>query len=176
MFTGYFGLSVAFVLLMTLVLWVFIKADVNKWIKILLIPFTIWYSMALWFLPQYMLGHPSALEIPDKSIVLTYKIIEPTITDPGGMYFWVIDPNDYDISGLNPVEAFRIIDRTIPKAYKMKYDKELHKSIVKNKKTAGVLIWTKNKSAAGGIAGKFNQENGEFEVVNPGSIMRKEKI
>ena len=91
MWTGYIGLSIAFVIISAIVLWFSIRTPGKVIIKAILIPVTIWYGLALYYTVPNLVGWPVSEPIPDNSQVLAIRINEPNplYNDPGAIYFWI---------------------------------------------------------------------------------------
>lgn len=174
MFYGFVGLALTYVLLVTLLLWIFTKANVSEWKKFMLIPLTLWYSFALYYTPLGFMGYPVSKDLPDKAIVISVKIVEPSNDHKGGMYFWMIDVNKIKSLPADPRKAFIILDQQEPRAYKIPYDRDLHKDLVKKKKKSqeegGVLRWSKQKQRGSGTE-KERHIKGKFQVTNPLSLL-----
>lgn len=176
MFVGFVGLVLTYVLLTTLLLWMFTKANVVQWKKLLVIPLTLWWAIALYYTPLGFMGYPVSKDIPDKAIVISYKIIEPSNDNEGCMYFWVIDSNKTKPLPADPRKAFTILNLQEPRAYKLPYDRDLHKDLTqkkkKSRKEGGLLIWNKNKKRNQG-EGKEQEKytKGKFQVINPLSLL-----
>jgi hypothetical protein len=172
MIYGFTGLVLTYVILTTLLLWMFKKSDIAKWKKLLIIPLTLWWSIALYFTPLGFMGYPVSKDIPDESIVISYKITEPNEKNDGGMYFWVIDVNKIKPLPTDPRKAFTILNRQEPRAYKLPYDRDLHKDISKKKRKQieqnGIIIWSHLQK--GNSNGK-KYPKGNFEVINPLSLL-----
>jgi len=177
MIYGFAGLVFTYIILTTLLLWMFKKADVAQWKKLLIIPLTLWWSVALYYTPLGFMGYPVSKDIPDKAIVIGYKIIEPNEQNDGGMYFWVIDVNKVNPLPADPRKAFEILNRQEPRAYKLPYDRELHKEFSKKKKKQneqnGIMIWSRIKKGARETNSTNRQEypKGKFQVINPLSLL-----
>jgi hypothetical protein len=184
LWTGYIGLSMAFVIISAIVLWVSIRTPGQVIIKAILIPVTIWYGLALYYAVPNLVGWPVSQPIPDNSQVLAIRINEPNplYNDPGAIYFWVqIKPNPQSakqkLAGLlNPQNISSGDRQNQPRAYQLPYSRKMHKAILEAQRKAngmpGARIKTKKGSSKGsskrGIAGlDESQAAMQFEIVNP---------
>ena len=176
------GLIFAFLLLGTALCYVVISTNINPVIKAVLIIATTWYSIALYATPGMIAGYPKMVDqIPNGALIMTAKIIEPYGDDPGGMYFWVIEKKKYEKKlSLSPIIAFREIHRIRPRAFELKYNRELHEKHAKAKKKQGeygVMRYRKGKatvkddSAGGNKKRKKSKVKSPFEIINPTDLL-----
>ena len=190
MWTGYIGLSIAFVIISAIVLWFSIRTPGQVIIKAILIPTTIWYGLALYYTVPNLVGWPVSGSIPEDSQVLAIRINEPNplYNDPGAIYFWVqIKPDSKSakpkLAGLlNPKSISSDNRQNQPRAYKLPYSRKMHKAILEAQRKArgmpGAQIKTKKGTPKGssqrGIAGLHeSRAEMQFEIVNPIQLMPK---
>jgi hypothetical protein len=144
MWSGYIGLSTAFVIISAIVLWFSIRTPGQIIIKAMLIPATVWYGLVLYYSVPNLMGWPISQSIPDNSQVLAIRIKEPDPkhNDPGAIYFWVnIKPGSKSPEKtvkalLNPKSVFSYNSKTQPRAYQLPYSREMHKAIVEAQRKA----------------------------------------
>jgi len=187
MWEGTTGLAATFVVLASVLLWIFIKPDTKGWIKAIVIPFVIWFGFAAWYTPQNLMGWAKITtleEVPGNSIVQNIMIIEPNNNDKGAMYFWLI-PLEKEPDSLfwNPKYAFVYNSKPgEPRVYKTPYDKELHKKLLEAQKEKGknrgsVLIFKGllkgEKGKMKGEEGPMNREKQPFKILKPQDIFIK---
>jgi hypothetical protein len=114
----------------------------------------------------------SVVELPENAIVVSYRIVEPK-----NIYFWMIEDLDLQPNRANPMELFRDIQTKEPRAYKIEYDKELHKQLEAIKKQRkrgkqGQLRWTKAKQGNRELdENRPQSKRGQFEILNPSSLL-----
>ena len=150
MWIGYTGLITAFIIVMTVMLWIFIKSKVSILTKIILISIGLWYGLALYYMPGGLAGWPSVQPIPENSFIKDGFVVEPKGSDPGAIYIWAItykgNPFQTVTHPLNPRMTFQVLKPGIPRSYKLPYSKQQHKKITKKKKQKGtILFWTKKE-------------------------------
>ena len=76
MIIGTTGLMVSFLILASMICYIFIRARINPAVKAILIPVAIWYSLAMYFAPQCLMGWPKSVDtLPDKSLVINFRIV-----------------------------------------------------------------------------------------------------
>jgi hypothetical protein len=180
MWSGYIGLSVAFVIISTIVLWFSIRTPGQIIVKAMLIPATIWYGLALYFTVPNLMGWPISQPIPDNSQVLATLIKEPDPkqNDPGAIYIWVnIKPRSKTPEKtlgalLDPKNVFSYDSKTQPRAYQMPYSRKLHKAIVeaqtKVQRMPGAQIRTKKGEAESGNNGNDESKATlQLKIINP---------
>ena len=180
MWSGYIGLSIAFVIISAIVLWFSIRTPGQIIIKAILIPATVWYSLVLYYSVPNLMGWPISQSIPDNSQVLAIRIKEPNPThnDPGAIYFWVDikpgskSPKQTLQAQLNPKSVFSYNSKTQPRAYQMPYSRELHKAIVEAQRKAegvpGAQLRTKTGDSRQGPAGNDGSKAAlELKIINP---------
>jgi hypothetical protein len=190
MWTGYIGLSIAFVIISAIVLWFSIRTPGQVILKAILIPTTIWYGLALYYTVPNLVGWPVSGSIPENSQVLAIRINEPNslYNDPGAIYFWVQEKPEPDNSKpklaglLNPRNISSVDSQNQPRAYKLPYSRKMHRAILEAQRKArgmpGAQIKTKKGSSKGiskrGIASlDESQAAMQFEVVNPIQMLPK---
>ena len=190
LWTGYMGLSIAFVIISAIVLWFSIRTPGQVIIKAILIPTTIWYGLALYYTVPNLVGWPVSQPIPDNSQILAIRINEPNPlhNDPGAIYFWVqVKPESKNskpkLAGLLNPKSISSADRqNQPRAFKLPYSRKMHKAILDAQRQArgmpGAQIKTKKGTAKGsskrGIAGLHeSRAEMQFEIVNPIQLMPK---
>jgi hypothetical protein len=180
MWSGYIGLSIAFVIISAIVLWFSIRTPGQIIIKAMLIPATVWYGLVLYYTVPNLMGWPVSQSIPDNSQVLAIRIMEPNPknNDPGAIYFWVdIKPSSKSPeqtlkAQLNPKSIFSCNSKTQPRAYQLPYSRELHKAIVEAQRKAqgvpGARLRTKKGDSKRGPAGNDESKAAlELEIINP---------
>lgn len=184
--TGYTGLSIAFVIISAIVLWFSIRTPGQIIIKAILIPATIWYGLALYYSVPNLMGWPVSQSIPDNSQVLAIRIKEPNpkLDDPGAIYFWVdIEPgskrSEQTLAALfNPESVFSYESKRQPRAYQLPYSRKMHKAIVEARRKAqgvpGAQIRTRKGRFNRGSSGKEESKATlELEIVNPVKFFSK---
>lgn len=178
--SGYIGLSIAFVIISAIVLWFSIRTPGQIVIKAMLIPATIWYGLALYYTVPNLMGWPISEVIPDNSQVLAIRIKEPNPqhNDPGAIYFWVnIEPSSKNaqqtlVAQLNPKSVFSYNSKTQPRAYQLPYSRKMHKAIVEAQRQAqgmpGAQMRTKKGGPKRGNTGNDQSKAAmELEIINP---------
>jgi hypothetical protein len=169
-------LTLSFLLLATIACLVLINSD-NPFLKAGLVITTIWWAIAMYFIPSHFAGFPKQVDIlPHNAWVLSYKIVEPLGNNQGGMYFWVIEKyeNDLKVHRYNPMMAFRVINSKEPRAYKLPYSRKMHKQLEQAQKNAGQrggkggLLRFKHH---GGGSEEDETPKGKFEIVNPVDLL-----
>jgi hypothetical protein len=186
LWSGYIGLSIAFVIISAIVLWFSIRTPGQIIIKAMLIPATIWYGLVLYYTVPNLAGWPISQPIPDNSHVLAIRINEPNpiYNDPGAIYVWAnIKPSpkssEKKLAGLlNPKNVFSYHRKTQPRAYQLPYSRKMHKAIVaaqrKVKGIPGAQIRTKKGSSKRRNSGNDeSQASLKFEIVNPVKLFPK---
>jgi hypothetical protein len=180
MWSGYIGLSIAFVIISAIVLWFSIRTPGQIIIKAILIPATVWYSLALYYTVPNLMGWPISQSLPDNSQVLAIRIQEPNPkhNDSGAIYFWVnIKPNSKSgeqtlKAQLNPKSVFSYNSKSQPRAYQLPYSRKLHKAIVEaQRKAEGVpgaqLRTKKGESKREATGNDESKATLELEIINP---------
>lgn len=184
MWLGYFGLTIAFVCLISIALWILIHSTAHAAIKIILIVFAIWYGLALYYTAPNFMGWPTIQSIPDGSWVLSVRIQEPGKNSSGAIYFWLnTRPVERKITLadlLDPRKTFLYYSEVEPRAYKLFYDRELHKRIMKVLKKKGktpggrMIIGRKGRKKGKGKKGLYLDDQIKFKIINPIDLLSKE--
>ncbi len=180
MWSGYVGLSIAFVIISAIVLWFSIRTPGQIIIKAMLIPATVWYGLVLYYSVPNLMGWPVSQTVPDNSHVLAVRIMEPDAkhNDPGAIFVWVNikppsnSPEQTLTAQINPKSLFSYNGKTRPRAYQLPYSRELHKAIVEaQRKAQGVpgaqLRTKKNGSKKGPEGNDLIQADLQLEIINP---------
>lgn len=180
------GLVFTFLLLGTTLGYISIYTKMNPFVKLILIIVFVWYSIVLFLIPQHFSGLPRKIpELPDGCWIISYKIVEPSQSDSGGMYFWIVENEVWThtikkSNPLNPMKAFQELNKLQPLSCSMDYDKELHKELAaaskeQKDKKGGMMIYHKKKGQAGerreGEQGQ-GQSQGQGQGTNNGQAER----
>jgi len=191
MIWGTAGLATAFVILSALFLWFLIKAKLRLSIRFIIIPIIIWYGLILYETPGKLMGFPLSINVieqmPEGSVVLYIKIVEPDYKSPGCFYFYVVHPQGIQkeksfLDVINPKKIFGFDDTNVPISYKLKYDRKLHEQMIKAGKTMKrgnvmKISHGKGKGEKGDDKeGKGRSEyRSPFKILNPHELLPKEK-
>lgn len=186
---GYIGLTIAFMLIATLVLWCVIKSNVHILVKILVISVVTWYSLVLFYTPNKLLGWPTTTDFPDGARVIHFLIQEPTQVKVGGFYFWLIDDTQERIPMrivdiINPKNIFSYTEKDTPRVYYMSYDREFHKMLMKKnkekKKKKGIMRLYhemrkggQNKKKKMRQGTNVNRKKFRIKIQNPADMLQK---
>jgi len=196
---GYSGLSIAFILLSAVMLWMLFGVRGKVLLKALLTTFIVWYSVALFFSIQNLTGWPTTTTLENMRTKSDLQVLSIQIRPPdkrvkgdiGSMYFWTSiygsEDLEYDVFDLiNPMKAFDYKYKKDPRAYKIPYDEELHKEIIeKAKKKGGIrgsimLLKKKEKNKKKGgdkdlprLLEEEEEEKNRFKIINPYELMKK---
>lgn len=181
---GYIGITTAFILLASVLLWILITSRTNVVIKAILISFVMWYGMVLYYTPSNLMGWGKPVEamnlMPDNSWILSVIVKEPDKIDktPGAIFFTVVIYGQEDGTEitLNPKNAFAYKGNGEPRIYKLPYTRSLHKKILKAQRgqegsPGARLMLKKNK----GSQGNDNRTDSEMtiEILNPSDLFKK---
>jgi len=187
MWQGTGSLAVAFVLIVSVLLLIFIKPNIKTWIKAIIIPVVIWFGFAVWFVPMNLMGWPLPTEIgeiPGNSIVKSIIINEPAFEDDGNICFWLVPlPAEIEQVLLNPKTASmpEIIPNE-PRSYRIPYNKELHSKLLKaqeekDKSEGNILLFKGLRSSSGdksknGVVAE-NEDDFGFKIINLQEVFKK---
>lgn len=184
--SGYIGLAIAFVILSTIILWLFINTRGRIFIKAMLIPATVWYGLVLFYSVPNLMGWPSSQSIPDNSQVLAIQIKEPNSKyhDSGAIYLWIStrpmpkSTAQTPTTWLNPKTIFTYDSTTDPRAYKLPYSRNTHKAIMQAQRQMdgirGAQMRIKSRiSKHGSLSNEESKSPLEFEIINPIKLLPK---
>jgi hypothetical protein len=176
---------IAFLLISTVLLWILIKSKAPIIVKFLLVFAVLWYGVVLLNIPSNFMGWPKSMIKADykRQYIKDYFILEPTKERRGAIYLWLINRVEIETSQIRLSDKikltvlFSIKWVGVPRAYSLKYSRDLHKRILevsrKVKNIPGGLIRIKKENKKGN---KEGHETGiKFEVINPRSFFTKEE-
>ena len=173
---GYAGLIVSYIILISLFLYILIKLRGKWFIKAICIFVFIYYSIAMAYSINSIMGWPTSGKIPRNA-----RIIWIQIQEPHWIYFWLqTEWKDDDIFLLDPRKVFEYHALKEPRIFKIPYTKEQHKKILEamrqKKGMPGSQIITKGKK--GDKKGKTGRQikdskNLEYKVLNPFELFPK---
>lgn len=181
---GYLGLSISFVIITTIFLIIFFKANVSNWIKLILVPVALWYGLLLYSIPNNFAGWAIDSEPLDKTIILNIWVEEPSIKNKGGIYFWgLVYPSIDELVKFNmdPSKFTTYINTSSPRSYRIPYDEEFHKKWLEAQKQqrekGGILLYKKGMKPGSGTKGGKQKEgfedNSGFRLINPEDLLPK---
>jgi hypothetical protein len=172
-FLGYAGVAVAFGIMMFVLMMIFIRANNISWkLKLVLIPFIMWYSVALYHIPQNFMGWPAEKwSIQNEVIILSFYIVEKE-----AFYFTVVDYNFKNLRKMYDARTIHTpyIDDT-PRLYKVTYNSDLHKNLLDAKRRLSELGrggMTMNMDMLPGMS-RFDGNSPLFKIFDPADALRK---
>jgi hypothetical protein len=189
---GYLGLAIAFILLAAMLLWVVISSKGSTVFKAVLIPVAIWYGAVLFFTAQNLMGWPVDQSVPEDSYILAFSVKEPDSATgyPGAILLWASIPatisqegdlkeND-PILALHPKNLFDYQDKNDPRAYRLPYDRKLHKMLMKARESQqgqpGAMIRIQKNENQGPDSGDHQEQSMamlNIDIVNPLEMLPK---
>lgn len=189
---GYLGIITAYILIATMLLWLFINSKTYLAIKIVAVPLVLWYGLVLYHTPGNLMGWPKKIEsvedLPRDAFVVGVSIKEPSkkTSDPGGIFITIVETNsDTEVHfTLNPKAAFTYDGSGKPRIYEIPYTKKLHKQMIEMQKakdgTPGASVKTKKKAVKrkkqeGTVGDETSRDKEMFRIVNPIILMPKDQ-
>jgi len=180
--SAYIGLSVAFILIVSILLYFVINSDTHVAIKAGLITIVVWYSLVLFYTPPKLMGWPTYQDLPDSSLIVFALVKEPRGKDLGGMYLLLLiqESNRTLLEQINPKNIFDYSEKNTPRLYRIPYDRELHKELMKKRKQAarsrgGLKLKKKKKKNKGTGRGKQRDKDMfKIELINPMEMLGKD--
>jgi len=173
-----------YLLIMLFLCWSVIYSRGRIIYKCVGVAISLWFSISFFYVLPDLKGWPAEISIPEKSRIIWLTIVEPDNTNPGAFYFWCdIKPDNQQsaVNLLNPYKRFTYTGRLEPRAYKLPYDRELHKKILeaqKQQKQIGgswIEILSHKKGKKRGKGGNITDEI-DFKIINPIEFFPKDDI
>ena len=184
MFGALIGAVVGFILLAAGLSWIIIRTKGNFSIKVVAISIFIYYGFALFYAVPNIMGWAFNSDLPPDAKIISVRIVEPNNETDGGMWFWLNEKPDLkgDLHNLlDPRKLFIYTGAIQPRAYKISYDKELHRKLIEQKKRqkrnpgSSLLVGKKGiKKDRTGIQQNNQQyDDNAFRILNPREVMAK---
>jgi hypothetical protein len=179
---GWLLVGATYVILTSLLIFLFVTPKVKYYIKAMIIPIIIWFSIAIFYSAQSFKGYPIDTDPPIGSVIIDVHVVEP----PGGndpeIFLWVLHPSGYElgeaVNPFNPFQTFLYFKSGDPISYKIEYTEERRKKIEealkKNKENKGsVMIWG-GFGEKKGKGNKFSDEKSGIAILNLFDLIKKE--
>lgn len=184
MFNASSGLVVGFLILSASVAWLIAKTKGNYLSKVFIIGVLIYYSVAVFFTIPNVMGWGVEKDVPANAKIISVRIKEPSGEDKGGIWFWINEKPDMKSDIMNmmrPDKVFIYTGSIQPRAYRIEYDKEIHKKIIEalkqQQKMKGSSFMTGEKGVKknkkGGRGASKDKEEDLFKIINPYDILSK---
>lgn len=159
-----FGIVIAFIIMVAVMLWFIIGGRGYWFVKLLAAGFMLYFSLSMWASLSSLLGWPCNQNLPEKFLVHWVVVLEESkIADTkGAIYLMASELNDnylpkqYKNSSSKLLSFVPKKDVGEPRLYKMPYSKEAHKQMT------GILQKLKAGQPVVGESGKGG-EKGEGE-------------
>jgi len=152
------GISLAFIVMVTTMLWFIILGKGHWLVKLPLILGSIYISVSIWYSMNGLLGWPTPETLPE-----TFQVYWVEINEPEAIYVWVKDTtkDEDDEVVLIPLHSYE--NSNAPRAYKLPYTKQGHEQAqgMKAQLMAGKPVFGTTKKPGG--EGKEGEGEGEGE-------------
>jgi len=187
------GLSVSFIIIASLLLWLLVERGwPRKIMKTLLIAAVLWYALLVYYTPSKLMGWPTPRGLPECGVVLSWKVIRPEINSKeAGIYLWIV-PKEDEMSKeeffryylMHPKRVFSIELEDTPRAYKIPYSRKEADKIgnaeLKKRKLKGIIYFKKRKKGASDLTGKDSKGSQEedksgYIIIDPQKVLIKEE-
>jgi len=151
------------------------------------IAIALWFSISFFYSLPDLKGWPAEQAIPEKSRIISLTISEPDNQNPGAFYFWCDIKPDNQQQARNVFNLFKrytYSGKMEPRAFKLPYDRELHKKLLDlqklQKKVGGSWIevmsnkkGNKKASKDGSLNDTSEQDPIQFELIDPLEVLKK---
>jgi len=179
MFDSLTGLVVAFILLATVTGWNTVRTKGWLGLKFVSIGILIWYGFVVYFTIPQIMGWPTEKDLPANSKIVSVRIVEPSNDDKGAMYFWLSQNPDHKRDAMNLLRPDKFLIYTggiQPRAYKIPYDRELHKKLLETQKEQKRQKGSSMMTGKKGVAKGRNESPTEnpFKILNPFDMLKKD--
>lgn len=178
------GIPLAFLGIITLILWYIISGSGKWWLKVLVIAATSYVSLGLWYSMNGLLGWPTSATVPDKFQAHWIVVETPGLgdKDSGAIFLWAtnLQPDkssnfDEDVPEwldgiLFPFHSKHA--KNEPRLYKLPYSKKLHEQsnkIIENYLKKGRPFMGTMKGKGGKGQGFGEGQNGRQGTGQSGS-------
>lgn len=153
--------------------------------QVAVVGLVLWYGIALFFLPGSLAGWPRQADVsrlPVNTIILSFSVIEPSPTDKGAIYVWLVDYKERKRQlkkQLDPTSTYER-DKTVgvPRAYEVPYSKQLHKDMEAAKARAQnknfMALKKGEKALKKGRTGTDSQDDVKVVVISPAELLTKD--
>jgi len=184
MFDSLTGLVVAFLLLATVTAWNTVRTKGWLGLKCVSIGILIWYGFVVYFTIPQIMGWPASKDLPGNCKIVSVKIIEPCSDNEGAMYFWMSQKPDHKRDALNLLRPDKFLIYTggiQPRAYKIPYDRELHKKLLetqkqqKQQKGSSLMTGKKGVKRKKGKGKNESPTENPFKILNPFDVLKKDE-
>lgn len=176
----YLGITIGFILIAAFTAWSIIAVKGRILFKFIGTFILIYYGIAVFFSVKNILGWPIESNLPANAKIISVRIIEPSQDHEGGMWFWLNEKPDYQkdfFNGLRPDKIFIYTGSIQPRAYKIPYDKKLHKKLFETQKQGsggGKFLQTGKKGVKRAGEGSVDDKEPPFRIINPIDIFPKD--
>ncbi len=177
--SAYIGLSVAFIIIVSILVYFVINSETHIVIKVGIITIALWYSLVLFYTPPKLMGWPTYQGLPDGSRIVFALVKEPMGADKGGMYFLLMmsESERSLLEQINPKHIFDYNEKNTPRLYRIPYDRELHKALLKARKGAhkvGGILKLKREKGKGRGGKQKGKDKFIIKLINPMELLRKQ--
>lgn len=181
MFDFYSAVFIGYVLVALVAIWAMVAPQLSKGLifRCFVIFALIYYGLVVYFSTTNIMGWPAEKDLPANAKIIAARIIEPSKNHEGGIWFWLNEKPELRrdfFNALRPDKLFIYTGHIQPRAYRLPYDRELHKKLLEKQKQSGrggKFLMTGKK----GVKGKKSKRQGgvdsedkeipPFKVVNP---------
>ena len=177
MTTGYLVIAASFLIVAVLLLILVLKPRLSRGTLTVLIPFCIWWSSALYFVPGQFLGFPKHIRSTDE--LPTGIVQDVLIQEERGIYFTVLPSPEAEkrVSVLSVQQLAGVQKESEPRIFVVPYSSELHQKLLQaqqqqNGTPGGLMV----HQAGNGARPGENQEgaHSDFKILNPAEVLTKQ--
>ena len=176
---GYLVIAASFLIIVVLLLILVLRPRLSNRTLALLIPFCIWWSSTLYFVPGQFNGYAKRIGSADE---LPAGVVENfIIQEDRGIYFTVLpSPQETSRRSLSPHQLIDAHRSGEPRVFVVPYSVELHRKLMEIRKAqdetpGGVLL---HRGAGNGRRGHADERDStapsSFEILNPAEVLRKD--
>lgn len=177
MTTGYLVIAASFLIVAVLLLILVLKPRLSRVTLTVLIPFCIWWSSALYFVPGQFRGFPKPIDSTDE--LPTGIVQDVLIQEDRGIYFTVLPSGEaeWKVNVLSFQHLANVQRASEPRIFVVPYSSELHRKLLQAQQEqggtpGGLMVHQKGNAARPG-----ENEDGtrsDFKILNPAEVLTKQ--
>ncbi len=177
MTTGYLVIAASFLIIAVLLLILVLQPRLSRGTLTVLIPFCIWWSSALYFVPGQFKGFPKHINSTDE--MPTGIVQDVLIQEERGIYFTVLPSPETGKTedALSIRQLVSVQKAGEPRIFVVPYSSELHQKLLQAQQQqsgtpGGLMIHQAGNAARPGESA--DGTHGDFKILNPAEVLTKQ--